>query len=112
MNVIINPGSGVVSQEYGAVSWRNADSNMSALVRETGLDLKFHRNGDRDETGRYPYLIWVKRKTKHKVSVDIPGIKQLPDAGGVFAPRLYVDGSSWMWRIAVGILQDTFRESK
>jgi len=110
VNFIINPGTGQVSRGVGSVLWRNADRNMTVLMRdaECGSDCRLKRAGAVDEHGRYPYLIVRGRR---RVDVDMPGLKlELVRLGehdnAWFFPRLYVDGSSWLWPYAVSIVRD------
>lgn len=106
MNVIINPGTGAVP---GATR-RQADINMRALRKDLGLDgVRFARFG-RIENGRYDYRMW--RGTKQCI-VAMPGIAldqvrwmRLDHQVAWDFPRLYVDGSSWLWYYAVSCAKE------
>lgn len=105
--VISNPGSGPVG---GKRSQRNADRNMRKLTEDAGaVGATFERDGAVDDTGRYPYVIKLGRR---KVAVDMPGLPldrvrfmNEPGQNAWHFPRLYVDGSSWLWEFARGFVR-------
>lgn len=110
MSVIINPGTGPV-WGAGTVRQRHADRNMRALCRDAGCgtDCRVVRDGEVDRDGRYPYKIVRRRRF---VSVDMPGLKlervRILEEDGQNAwdfPRLYIDGSSWLWCFALGFVR-------
>lgn len=111
--VIINPGTGPVWGSPGDVTRRHADRSMRALVRDVAGDaVTFTRSGDVDDGGRYPYTMHFGRR-RRALTVDMPGVRtervRYTKAAGQNAwdfPRLYVDGSSWLWRFAVNIIRD------
>ena len=100
MGLIMNPGTGKVK---GATE-ENAITNIKQFVEDLELKgVNWVRLSDRDDTdGRFAFLLW---KGKHCHEVEIPGcaIEKLRPSDGVFPPRLYVDGSSWWWGIALGM---------
>lgn len=101
---IINPGSGPVINSRK----RQADAACRAIIRDAGLDgVRFElANEERQYEGRYIY--WF-IKGKMRVEVMMPGVTLKVLRGDLLhAPRLYIDGSSWFWKFAVGILIDKF----
>jgi hypothetical protein len=110
--VIINPGTGPVE----GATLDHAYKNMLALLKDAGLkDATFTRDAEaKEEGGRFAFLVHIAGAERFgPVSVDMPGIplarvrwldKKHQNIWGF--PRLYVDGSSWVWKFAVGILAD------
>lgn len=105
--VIINPGSGPVSEG----TRREADKNIRAFLRDVGfkrgeVTATFRRRGN---DGRYWYTL---RRRGKRTQVDIPGwplerVKFLEGCNPWVFPRLYVDGSSWLWPFAVNCARDS-----
>lgn len=103
--IIINPGAGPVD---GATEG-NAIENMRHLALDAELR-EFERTPKGDDEGRFSFD--VVDKYGRKRSVDMPGLKlenvRWVDAKGQNIwnfPRLYVDGSSWVWKFAVSQLK-------
>lgn len=103
MFAISNPGTGFVG--HGS-NRRNADRNMRRLIADAGVaSAHIERDGAPDENGRYPYVVKLGRK---RATVDMPGLAlervrfvNEPGQNAWHFPRLYVDGSSWLWEFAV-----------
>jgi hypothetical protein len=102
MQIVINPGSGPVAD----ATVDHATTNMHHFI--TDLDIKglrMVRVPDDDSDGRFGFLLW---QGTHCTEVEMPGI---PLAKVRFMredgqdpwdfPRLYVDGSSWLWCFAL-----------
>jgi len=108
MNVIINPGSGPVDN----ATCRVATANMRAFRRDVGYAVgtsqRFHLTFGRFGAivhGRYGFRL---NHSKRHVFIEMPGIAldrvRYVHAKGQDAwdfPRLYVNGSSWLWEFAV-----------
>lgn len=111
MTLFINPGSGPVD----GADIDTAASNMEALTRDLlALGCKVgdtsHAARDSDGDGRWPFVITVNGR-EHEV--DMPGLPldrvrfMGEDDQNIWDfPRLYVDGSSWIWQFALGVLGD------
>lgn len=83
-----------------------AHTNMSILLVSAGLPTAYRRDIDATEDdGRFAFLVPVRGRD---VSVLMPGIPLdvLMDPIRIDTPRLYVNGSSWYWKYAVGVLRD------
>lgn len=115
--VFINPGTGPVE----GATLDNAYENMAALLKDAKLDgATFNRDCDAEEEGgRFSFLVTIPGYSeKHgDVPVDMPGIplKRVRYTGAASQnicdfPRLYVDGSSWVWKFAVSILRDWVKD--
>jgi hypothetical protein len=107
MTITINPGTGPVE----GATLENAKANMDAFAADlvergmyvTGLT----RREDADDDGRYGYLLTM--GDARKIEIDMPGLPldqvRYMDTEGQDIwdfPRLYVDGSSWIWMFALG----------
>lgn len=101
IEVVINPGSGPVAES----TYAQALQNMAVFVAEAGChsltELLKPDQGD----GRFKFFV-CRGSTWHEV--DMPGIPLAkvrwmgePDQDIWDFPRLYVDGSSWVWKFAV-----------
>lgn len=112
MNVLINPGSGPVG---GEISWDNAYENIVAYIADCEIPMRIVRSEHEDDDGRY---LFVLRNDEHdyQIEVEMPG---LPldrvryvegDKRNIFDfPRLYVEGSSWIWYIGT-VKKDIVKE--
>lgn len=83
---------------------------MIALLVDAGIpDARVKRDKARDGEGRFGFRVKAGGGNR---SVDMPGVP-LGDVriepGGTprGKPRLYVDGSSWIWDIAARILRES-----
>lgn len=100
--LILNPGTGPIA----AARERDARHNVSALCRDLELRaprISVDRHVTADTDGRYGYRL---RRGIRSVTVEMPGLPLdrvrmgLTDDAWQF-PRLYVDGSSWLWPFAI-----------
>lgn len=101
--VYINPGTGPVEN----ASLKNARKNMEAFAKELALEgIKIRRHKGRDEDdGRFGFSL---KYGKEKCYIDMPGlpleqVRWTKALNPWHFPRLYVDGSSWLWEFAVGV---------
>lgn len=98
--IIINPGSGPVANS----NLKDAINNMKHYLVDCGLtDVEFVHLEKEDEDGRYHFLLYDE-DNKRCHSVDMPGIpldkvRYMQEEGQNIwnFPRLYLDGSSWVW---------------
>lgn len=118
--VIINPGSGPV---YGA-EYEDARKNIDVLIKDAGFDPEQceiihpevetcptcgHTPPALDYDGRYHFDIKLNGRT---CEVDMPGLpidqvrwQKKPYQNIWDFPRLYVDGSSWVWLYATNAVE-------
>lgn len=106
MTVFINPGSGPVVD----ATVENAAFNMGAftadLLHRDDTDIpSVERNPDLDDEGRFG---WVLHFSDRDIEVEMPGLPlaqvrymQDPSQNIWDFPRLYIDGSSWVWKYAL-----------
>lgn len=105
MSIIINPGSGPVGGATIAHARANAHVLADDVARRydagTEVQSEFTDQGD----GRWTFLLTV-GDTEHEV--DMPGLPVeevrylgTEDQNIWDFPRLYVDGSSWVWKWAI-----------
>src|SRR5687768_2843943 len=107
MTFIINPGTGPVE----GASEDEARANIAQLILDAGLDhCGIYDTDSQPGDGRYRFRLSYDDKT---CEVDVPGlpIERVRYLGkphqNIFDfPRLYVDGSSWLWGFAVGMVRD------
>ena len=120
MSIIINPGTGPVAE----ATLEQAGRNMQQFVQDLQdglfrddpdhykLDQIYIRRSDTpwDEDGWYSFTIWGTTSDGHdwENEIDMPGIPldavrwiDGKDQNIWDFPRLYVDGSSWVWKFAL-----------
>lgn len=109
--VFINPGSGPVAD----ATEENAIENIKQFVKDCEAQsgvcgLKWKREPSNDENGRYGFRVWKRLGSRDKAThlIDMPGLPLEhvryidSDKQNIWHfPRLYVDGSSWVWKYAV-----------
>jgi len=102
MNVIINPGTEAVEQ----ATIENATINMKQLIEDSGqTGVTFERIKKQDAEGRFAFRL---KSEKHNftIGVDMPGcdLEKVQASKPFYSPRLYIDGSSWLWGYALGFI--------
>jgi len=101
MTIIFNPGTEAVPEATSEQATINIEQFIADL-NETGW--RYVRLPDKDHDGRFGFLLWNERPY-HPVchTVDMPGCSLGQASAGRpwYSPRLYVDGSSWLWGIAL-----------
>jgi len=107
MNVVVNPGTGEIQNASEA----HARLNMAHFVADLNMadSLEWVRLPDRDQAGRFAFLMFPSRGDCQKFHfVQMPGcpLSQVRMEEGDNPwnfYRLYVDGSSWLWGVALGM---------
>jgi hypothetical protein len=104
-NLFINPGTGPVDDATEA----NARVNIRQFITDLGIDgVRVRRLARADYgDGRYAFRLYYKGR---RCEVQMPGLPldQTRWQKGLDPwefPRLYVEGSSWLWSFAVGCAQ-------
>lgn len=108
MTISINPGT----EDVDDATPEHAAANMAQLIADlagNGVEglVEANATGDPDG-GRYPFkVLFADGRT---VEVDMPGlpldqVRYLgePEQDIWAFPRLYVDGSSWLWKYALNM---------
>jgi len=105
--IFINPGTGVVE---GATE-KNARENMKQFVKDcdSSLTWRFKRNKKADYgEGRFAFTVSCDEFPAKKVEIQMPGweLERVrftgEDGQNIWHyPRLYVDGSSSVWKWAI-----------
>jgi hypothetical protein len=103
--IIINPGT--FNTPKGDRS--QSEHNIKEFIKQLGVDAEYKFIED-CSNGRHSYKIW---NDNHSHIVDMPAIplKDIIYKSGekrsIFEfPRLYVDGSSWLWEFALRVCFD------
>ena len=106
----INPGTGPVSE----ATEKNARANLPQLVLDASLDpeqVKVTRIAEWDDDGRYGYELALEGRA---CEVLMPGLElervryideETQDIWDF--PRLYINGSSWVWMFAIDLVRDS-----
>lgn len=102
--IVINQGSGSV---VGELSWDNAYENIRAYIADCEIPMRVVRSEHEDDEGRYLFVL-RNDEYDYQVEVEMPGLPLdkvryvKGDKRSILDfPRLYVDGSSWIWHLAV-----------
>ena len=105
MSVFINPGSGPVDGATIEYATTNMARFMDDLVAD-GHIVTADGVGEDQGDGRWRFVIVVDGQERE---VEMPGLPidrvrwmGEPDQNIWDFPRLYVDGSSWVWKFALG----------
>lgn len=102
MIVSINPGTGPVSDN----GTNQSEINIKKFIEDLGVNATFEFK-EVLEDGRHSYEIHFNGNTHY---IDMPAIpiENVRYVGGPeqniwHFPRLYVDGSSWVWKYALNV---------
>lgn len=104
--LFINPGTGPVADANEI----DAHNNMRWLVSDAGLqDARIRRKRRLDDSGRFGFSVKCEGRAW---DVEMPGlpIERVRFMKGLDPwqfPRLYLDGSSWLWEFAVNIMRES-----
>jgi hypothetical protein len=118
--VAINPGSGPVAQASEEEAKKNIEAFAKDLLEKhqvTTIQMVRSPKGDYGE-GRFAWKLEIEKGGKKRViEVQMPGLPlekvrymQEADQNIWHFPRLYVDGSSWVWFYAINVT-DSFDEA-
>lgn len=106
MPIIINPGTGPVENP----SRQLADENIKQFVIDLGLDCTIVPIDREPRTGRYPYTLIYNDKSAEITmpGIDLERVRYMGkrDQNIWDFPRLYVNGSSWVWCYALDMCFD------
>lgn len=115
MTVIVNPGSGPVEGEA-----QQARANLDVLLADASVGhdgpsrVLFLDALGRQQDGRFRFV--VRSGEEAEVEIDMPGLAlervrymQERDQNIFDFPRLYVNGSSWLWCFAVTMVGEALR---
>lgn len=101
--IIANPGSGPVAEG----TWEQAHKNIKQYIKDCEIPLHIVSSDFAPDDGRYLFVLCAD-KIPFRIEVEMPGLplenvrymseeKQNP----FDFPRLYVDGSSWLWKFGL-----------
>jgi len=102
MSIIINPGTEPVLDTKEEDSEASIHEFMDQVREHVGYELQYERMRE-DNDGWYAWRLHC-RELSTRVDIDMPGLP--PDQlqlGPWKSPRLYVDGSSWLWKYALNM---------
>lgn len=104
MTIIINPGSGPVQ----GATYENAVANTIEFAREVGAESWSTTGNLAEDAGRWTFTL---RRGDESAEIEMPGLPLdrvryvgAADQSIWDFPRLYVDGSSWVWKFALGVV--------
>ncbi len=103
---LINLGAGPVADANLA----DATENARTFAAQVGDYVSVRRErGSREQDGRWAFVRRAGSGSRiRRVDVDMPGVP-LADLTRRLPVRLYIDGNSWMWHIAVDICRAALR---
>lgn len=105
--VIINPGSGPVPN----ATYEQALANMDVLIADAGApQAKITPGHSNYDDGRYLFVVTLNGRESEVLMPGLPLEKvrflRKPEQNIWDFPRLYVDGSSWVWCYGRDMLND------
>ena len=102
-NVIANPGSGPV--EVG--TWEQAYENIKQYIKDCEVPLRIVSSDFTPDDGRYLFTLCAD-EFQFRIEVEMPGLPldkvrymSEGEQNPFDFPRLYVDGSSWLWKFGL-----------
>jgi hypothetical protein len=105
--IFLNPGTGAVEGALEA----NSIKNIKQFVKDCDPTLKWHWRRAKHldyGNGRYAFLVFCDEFKKTKIEIQMPGWElskvrfEDTESQDVWDfPRLYVEGSSWLWMFAL-----------
>lgn len=103
--VILNPGTGPVRD----ANEDDARANVKQLMADVALDgLRMRRYRPDDNRGRFGFRLYYNGR---RCDIEMPGwsldrVRWMDHSQDIWQfPRLYVDGSSWIWQIAINVVR-------
>lgn len=106
MVFIVNPGSGPINEP---TTVEDALANMDVFVADViaaGHQVRFDPDCQGEDDGRFVFEVTAENGTGYEI--EMPGLPlervrymDDPDQNIVNFPRLYVNGSSWVWALAI-----------
>jgi len=114
--IFVNPGTGPIEK----ADFLNATKNMEYFARDVGDDVNWTRGLHDLGDGRFQFSMWRKGFENDAILIEMPGlpleeVRYMKTEGQNIwnFPRLYVEGSSWVWHYAIGTAKDKlFGESE
>lgn len=104
--IFVNPGTGPLENASEA----KATENIAQFCYDIMDGIAYERAPEEDSEGRFGYRLTLEGRS---CVVEMPGIDtdkvrwlDKPGQNIWDFPRLYVDGSSWVWGFAVGMAGD------
>lgn len=109
--IVINPGSGPVDQATEEHAAANVEAFGKDLEAREVKVLKIERAKELDYgEGRFAFQMSLsKGEHETKIEVQMPGlpldkVRFLGEPQNIWHfPRLYIDGSSWVWKFALNV---------
>ncbi len=101
--IYINPGSGKVKSG----SKKQSEENMKQFIADLGVEAQYEFL-EIDDMKRHVYKLSIKKRT-HEIkmpAIPLKDVRYLGHSGQNIwdFPRLYIDGSSWIWKYALDVL--------
>jgi hypothetical protein len=105
--IFVNPGTGIVDN----ASEENARANIRQFVKDCDSSLHWYWKRDKRNDygdGRYAFKVYCDEFKHKKIEIQMPGWELdrvrymgLEEQNPWHFPRLYVNGSSWLWEFAI-----------
>lgn len=109
--IMINPGAGAV--EIG--SWDQAYENIKQFITDCEVPLHIVSAEFTPDDGRYLFCL-AADNFEYRTEIEMPGLPlenvrymSEGEQNPFDFPRLYVDGSSWLWKFAL-VTKECIRE--
>ena len=110
MNVIVLPFSQHACNFEGHSTLEVAQGNMAHLIADAGLDdsVTVSFQGYNDGYCKFRLHRWLRTCDVSMPGFSIERVRYLGLANQNIwqFPRLYIDGSSWVWKFAIGIARE------
>lgn len=106
--IIINPGT----EKQSNTTEENAINVAQTIIEDTGINGLTYTRGatEKDSGGWYNFIFSLGGKD---LEVDIPGVDPKVTTAGTpfYSPRLYVDGSSWLYDFGISQIKEELNQN-
>lgn len=102
-DIMMNPGAGPVQTG----TWEQAYENIKQYIKDCEIPLHIVRSEFISDEGRYLFVLGAD-DFPYSTEIEMPGlplekVRYMSEEGQnpFDFPRLYVDGSSWLWKFGI-----------
>lgn len=110
--IVINPGTGPVAEANVEQATKNMATFVADVKEKYGITYVFEKmqvDSEDESDGRFGFTLRAPQAREHEVwmpGIELERVRYLGEPQNPWEfPRLYVDGSSWLWKFAVSMFE-------